>query len=166
MGRVVHVLWRALQVAGLLLICLPLVAIEVVYFWAVGAAGFALFGWHYPARVALILVAVGVVVWTAGAFVVDAWERRPRDLTIEDLIALGHGAVVNHDDYGRLWTFESVVGGEEVRVVEVVNMTPNPDGSHSRHFLRAPPSVRSAREVVAWTFGFGSAVEYALAAES
>ncbi len=42
-------------------------------------------------------------------------------------------------------------------MVEVVNSTPEPDGSHRTYWLRVPPSTRTAREGVAWTFGLDSA---------
>ena len=66
--------------------------------------------------------------------------------------ALG-GAVVQQDDYGRLWRTEREVDGEPLVAVEVVNSTPEPDGSYRRYFLRVPPSTRTARRGVAWSFG-------------
>lgn len=44
-------------------------------------------------------------------------------------------------------------GEEPVVVVEVVNSTPEPDGSHRTYFLRVPPTMRTATAAVAWTFG-------------
>jgi hypothetical protein len=38
-------------------------------------------------------------------------------------------------------------------MVEVINATPEPDGSRRTYFLAVPPTVRTAREAVAWTFG-------------
>jgi hypothetical protein len=38
-------------------------------------------------------------------------------------------------------------------MIEVVNATPDPDGSVRRHLLRVPPETESAREAVAWSFG-------------
>ena len=38
-------------------------------------------------------------------------------------------------------------------MVEVVNSTPEPDGTRKTYFLRVPPTTRTAREAVAWTFG-------------
>ena len=38
-------------------------------------------------------------------------------------------------------------------MVEVLNSTPEPDGSRKTYFLRVPPRTRTAREAVAWTFG-------------
>ena len=43
-------------------------------------------------------------------------------------------------------------------MVEVVNSTPEPDGSRKTYFLRVPPTIGTAREAVAWTFGLGAAV--------
>ena len=56
--------------------------------------------------------------------------------------------------------------GERAQVVEVVNATPEPDGSYRRYFLRVPPQVRTAREAVAWTFGFEDAERFIVAAAS
>ena len=39
------------------------------------------------------------------------------------------------------------------RFVEVVNSTPEPDGSHKTHLLSVPPAMQTARQAVAWTFG-------------
>jgi hypothetical protein len=38
-------------------------------------------------------------------------------------------------------------------MVEVVNATPEPDGTSATYLLRVPPAVSSARQAVAWTFG-------------
>jgi hypothetical protein len=60
--------------------------------------------------------------------------------------------MVGRDDCGTLWRrrFED---GDIWSAVEVVNGSPEPDGSHKRYFLRVPPEMRSAREAVAWTYG-------------
>ena len=42
-------------------------------------------------------------------------------------------------------------------MVEVRNSTPEPDGSVRTYFLRVPPTTRSARAAVAWTFGLNGA---------
>ena len=62
--------------------------------------------------------------------------------------------LVAQDDFGKLWRSELQIDGEPLRVVEVVNATPEPDGTYRRYFLRVPPTTRTAREAVAWTFGF------------
>jgi hypothetical protein len=61
--------------------------------------------------------------------------------------------VVQQDDYGRLWQTSREIDGEPFVAVEVVNATEEPDGSRNTYFLRVPPSVRTARRAVAWTFG-------------
>ena len=38
-------------------------------------------------------------------------------------------------------------------MVEVVNATPEPDGSFRDYLIRVPPRFRTARGAVAWTFG-------------
>lgn len=42
-------------------------------------------------------------------------------------------------------------------MVEVVNSTPEPDGTSRTYWLRVPPATRTAREGVAWTFGVSEA---------
>jgi hypothetical protein len=59
---------------------------------------------------------------------------------------------VHEDDTGTLWRAE-VPNDQPVVMVEVVNATPEPDGTRRSYWLRVPPAVRSAREGVAWTFG-------------
>ncbi len=48
--------------------------------------------------------------------------------------------------------------GDEAYVgVEVINSTPEPDGSHRRYILRVPPTITTCRAAVAWTFGLTEA---------
>ncbi|MEK9521718.1 hypothetical protein MIU24_20350 [Streptomyces venezuelae] len=58
----------------------------------------------------------------------------------------------HRDETGVLWRIE-LDDDEDVAMVEVVNSTPEPDGSHRTYWLRVPPTTRTAREGVAWTFG-------------
>ena len=62
---------------------------------------------------------------------------------------------VHRDETGVLWRID-LVGDEDVVMVEVVNSTPEPDGTHRVYWLRVPPTTRTAREGVAWTFGLGA----------
>ena len=79
----------------------------------------------------------------------------------------GAGArLLAQDDFGRLWRTELEVDGEALVAVEVANSTPESDGSRKRYFLRVPPETTSARDAVAWTFGFRNAADYFIAAES
>ncbi len=50
------------------------------------------------------------------------------------------------------------VPGLDVVMVEVVNSTPEPDGTSRTYWLRVPPATRTAREGVAWTFGVGAEI--------
>jgi hypothetical protein len=70
------------------------------------------------------------------------------------------------DDYGKLWATGVRLDGERVHLVEVVNATVERDGSYRRYFLRVPTTTKTAREAVAWTFGFDRADDYILAAAS
>ncbi|MFD9422942.1 MULTISPECIES: DUF6745 domain-containing protein [unclassified Streptomyces] len=64
---------------------------------------------------------------------------------------------VHRDETGILWRI-SLDGDEDVVMVEVVNSTPEPDGTHRTYWLRVPPTTRTAKDGVAWTFGIdGSA---------
>ncbi|WP_406423403.1 hypothetical protein OH809_05835 [Streptomyces sp. NBC_00873] len=59
---------------------------------------------------------------------------------------------VHRDETGVLWRI-ALDGDEDVVMVEVVNSTPEPDGTHRTYWLRVPPSTRTAKDGVAWTFG-------------
>jgi hypothetical protein len=72
--------------------------------------------------------------------------------------------VVQADDYGTLWQARWPVNHH--RVVEVVDATPRPDGSLHRYRIRVPPNMRTAREAIAWTFGFDDPAQYTPSAET
>jgi hypothetical protein len=86
-------------------------------------------------------------------------ERRPeiRRLLLEKV---GYGRLAAHpgealvakDGCGKLWRC-LLEDRTALTIVEVENGTVNPDGCRSRYFLRVPPSVRTPREAVAWTYG-------------
>ncbi|MEV5826183.1 DUF6745 domain-containing protein [Spirillospora sp. NPDC052242] len=63
---------------------------------------------------------------------------------------------VHQDETGVLWSID-LPGDEPVVMVEVVNSTPEPDGTYRTYYLRVPPATRTAREGVAWTFGVDEA---------
>jgi hypothetical protein len=54
---------------------------------------------------------------------------------------------------------------EPILMVEVLNSTPEPDGSRKTYFLRVPPHMQTARQAVAWTFRMDQ-FTYAPAVES
>lgn len=59
---------------------------------------------------------------------------------------------VNEDDCGILWRID-LADDEPLVAVEVLNSTPEPDGSIRQYVLRVPPDTKTARAAVAWTFG-------------
>jgi hypothetical protein len=59
---------------------------------------------------------------------------------------------VHADQVGILWRCQ-LPGEEPLMLVEVINATPEADGSARTYWLRVPPDVRTARQAVAWTFG-------------
>jgi hypothetical protein len=85
------------------------------------------------------------------------WER---------FLATANAQSRQQDDYGKLWATKVWIDGEQVQLVEVVNATAEPDGSRRRYLLRVPPTTRTAREAVAWTFGFERPGDYVVAAAS
>ena len=60
-------------------------------------------------------------------------------------------AQIHADDFGILYRKE-VTGDEPIVMVKVINATPDPAGTFKDYFLRVPPTMRAAREAVAWTF--------------
>jgi hypothetical protein len=90
---------------------------------------------------------------------------------IDRLIREGGADLVHQDETGRLWRRPMDplerwgTRGEPIQTVEVVNSTPEPDGSRRTYFLRVPPTMRTAREAVAWTFSLDGGA-YRPAAES
>nr|BFE66437.1 hypothetical protein GCM10020063_109630 [Dactylosporangium thailandense] len=63
---------------------------------------------------------------------------------------------VSQDETGILWRL-NFSDDEPLVMVEVVNSTPEPDGTSRVYWLRVPPTTRTAREGVAWTFGLTEA---------
>lgn len=63
---------------------------------------------------------------------------------------------LHQDETGTLWRID-LPGDEPVAMVEVLNSTPEPDGSRRTYYLRVPPDTPTARAGVAWTFGLTEA---------
>jgi len=62
------------------------------------------------------------------------------------------GKLIHQDRFGKLYHFKDERFLELV-AVEVKNSTPEIDGSIKNYFLFVDPSLRTAKEAVAWTFG-------------
>jgi hypothetical protein len=56
------------------------------------------------------------------------------------------------DETGILWR-KTWLASDAWAAVEVINATPEPDGTRKHYFLQVPPNLRTAREAVAWTYG-------------
>jgi hypothetical protein len=71
---------------------------------------------------------------------------------LERYILESGARLVHTDECGALYRKE-LSDDEPVVAVHVVNSTAEPDGSYRKYILRVPPTMRTAREAVAWTFG-------------
>lgn len=58
----------------------------------------------------------------------------------------------SQDTFGKLWEVP-VPMDESLVMVEVLNSTPEPDGSIKTYFLRVPPDTQTCQGGLAWTFG-------------
>lgn len=59
--------------------------------------------------------------------------------------------LIDEDEFGKLWRVD-VPLDEPLMMVEVLNSTPEPDGTIKTYWLRVPPTVRTPQEAIAWTF--------------
>jgi hypothetical protein len=73
-------------------------------------------------------------------------------MTPERYIREGDPMRISEDETGILWS-KIWTSWDAWAAVEVVNGTPEPDGTTRHYFLQVPPTVRSARQAVAWTYG-------------
>jgi len=73
-------------------------------------------------------------------------------MTPQLYIARGGARKVAEDETGVLWR-KIWLNYDIWAAVEVINATPEPDGSHKHYFLQVPPTIETAREAVAWTYG-------------
>jgi hypothetical protein len=70
----------------------------------------------------------------------------------ENFLAQSKAQPIHKDRRGELYRID-LRGDEPFVVVRVLNSTPELDGTHKSYVLRVPPTVRTATEAVAWTFG-------------
>jgi hypothetical protein len=71
----------------------------------------------------------------------------------------GKAKMLHQDRFGKLMQKE-LQGDEPITVVLVRNSTPEPDGTYKDYVLRVPPTMKTAQEAVAWTFGIEDPKEY------
>jgi hypothetical protein len=118
--------------------------------------GFALWAWH-GVRVPRMAVEDPRRL-TVGSILQEP-DVAARRVMVErygaDRLLRDSGAVhTDADDWGTLWRLD-LADEEPLAMVEVINSTPEPDGSFTTYWLRVPPTVATAREAVAWTFEMG-----------
>ncbi len=73
-------------------------------------------------------------------------------MTPQRYVALGGAVRVAEDETGVLWR-KRWMASDAWAAVEVINATPEPDGSRKHYFLQVPANMQTAREAVAWTYG-------------
>ncbi len=73
-------------------------------------------------------------------------------MTPQRYIAASDAVCISRDDTGSLWV-KTWQHWDSWAAVEVVNGSPEPDGSYRHYVLQVPPTMRTAREAVAWTYG-------------
>lgn len=79
---------------------------------------------------------------------IDIYERQNG----KGMFAVDSGAVKEQsDDFGTLYR-KKVENDEDILQVKVVNSTPEPDGSFKDYWIRVPPTMKSAKEAIAWSF--------------
>jgi len=80
-------------------------------------------------------------------------------MTPQRYVAQGGADRAAEDETGILWR-KTWLPFDAWAAVEVINATPEPDGTRKHFFLQVPAHMRTAREAVAWTYGL-SANSYA-----
>jgi hypothetical protein len=76
-------------------------------------------------------------------------------MTPQRYVALGGAVRVAEDETGILWR-KAWLASDAWAAVEVINATPEPDGTRKHFFLEVPANMRTAREAVAWTYGLSA----------
>lgn len=97
-----------------------------------------------------------------GNVTITDWRREPNAavrrailerMGYEWLLDSGTARKVAADEYGTLWRIFDRYSPAGVVVVELVNPTPEPDGSFKRYVLRVPPDQTVPRDAIGWTLG-------------
>jgi hypothetical protein len=76
-------------------------------------------------------------------------------MTAERYIASGVPRRIGSDAVGTLWR-RQWMPTDAWAAVEVVNGTPEPDGTRKHYFLQVPADLRTPTEAVAWTYGLSA----------
>jgi hypothetical protein len=76
-------------------------------------------------------------------------------MTPERYVAQGGAERIAEDETGILWR-KTWLAADAWAAVEVINATPEPDGTRKHFFLQVPAHIRTAREAVAWSYGLSA----------
>jgi len=77
---------------------------------------------------------------------------------VEQYLKDAEAIKIDEDSCGVLYRKDFLLD-EPLKMVKVLNSTPEPDGSQRYYYLRVPPNIETARDAVAWTF-YMTADEY------
>jgi hypothetical protein len=103
-----------------------------------------------------VVILLLIVLWMRGPVIPEEalWRARMRHrfFILEHCPWLDK---IDEDEHGALYRSRKLWPWweEPVALVEVCNHTPELDGTFRSFVLRVPPSMASAKEAVAWTFG-------------
>jgi hypothetical protein len=116
--------------------------------------GFSIFAWRgvelpralieYPERITLATIDGETNVQIRRCMIEIMTPRR--------YVAEGGAKRIAEDETGVLWR-RTWLAHDAWAAVEVINATPEPDGSRKHYFLQVPPNLQTPREAVAWTYG-------------
>lgn len=116
--------------------------------------GFSIFAWRgvelpralieYPDRITLAAIDAQTNVQIRRCMIEIMTPRR--------YVAEGGAKRIAEDETGILWR-RTWLAHDAWAAVEVINATPEPDGTRKHYFLQVPPNLQSPREAVAWTYG-------------
>lgn len=123
--------------------------------------GFEVYAWHGVRVPADVIMQPGALTTRR---IDDEQNAEVKRVMIERFGAANYiqqsgAVVVARDKFGALYRKDLRDGEEPITLVEVINSTPEPDGSYKRYWLRVDPACETPREAVAWTFGL-TADEY------
>jgi hypothetical protein len=83
-------------------------------------------------------------------------------LGLANYLKFGKAVRLHQDKCGTLYRLD-MRNDEPIVVVQVINSTPEPDGTYNEYFLRVPPTMTRARQAVAWTFAISEEQYYPVA---
>ena len=70
---------------------------------------------------------------------------------VEQYLKDAEAVRIHQDEFGTLYRKDFLLD-EPLKMVKVMNATPEPDGSVNWYYLRVPPDMETAKAAVAWTF--------------